>query len=91
MSTHTEPRDTSAVGKTAPKQNAIGVAMRVLSSITGSDIAERLGLREPINRVAFQGTKSGFQTLGAASRAFKSVQGGGQPKRLSSNFWISSR
>ncbi|GAA1888394.1 acyl-CoA dehydrogenase family protein [Williamsia serinedens] len=83
MSTHTEPRDTSAVGKAVPKQNAIGVAMRVLSTITGSDIAERFGLREPINRVAFQGTKSGFQTLGAASRAFKSVQGGGQPKRLS--------
>ncbi|MCX6469900.1 acyl-CoA dehydrogenase family protein [Williamsia herbipolensis] len=83
MSTHTEPRDTSAVGKNAPKTNAIGAAMRFLTVLTGSDIAERFGLREPINRVAYQGTKSGFQTLGAASRAFKTVQGGGSPKRLS--------
>ncbi|MGU3293671.1 acyl-CoA dehydrogenase family protein [Williamsia sp. M5A3_1d] len=82
MSTHTEPRDTSAVGKNPPKTNAIGAAMRFLTVITGSDIAERFGLREPINRVAYQGTKTGFQTLGAASRAFKSVQGGGAPKRL---------
>ncbi|KQR98142.1 butyryl-CoA dehydrogenase [Williamsia sp. Leaf354] len=83
MSTHTEPRDTSAVGKNAPKTNAIGAAMRFLTVLTGSDIAERFGLREPINRVAYQGTKSGFQTLGAATRAFKTVQGGGSPKRLS--------
>ncbi len=83
MSTHTEPRDTSAVGKTVPKTNAIGAAMRVLTMVTGSDLAERLGLRDTINRAAFQGTKTGFRTAGAASRAFKTAQGGGKPERLS--------
>ncbi|MBT0565602.1 acyl-CoA dehydrogenase family protein [Williamsia sp. CHRR-6] len=84
MSTQTEPRDTSAVGKALPKQNGLGAAMRFLSTLTGSDLAEKFGLREPINRIAYQATKTGFQTLGAANRTFKSAQGGSQPKRLPS-------
>ena len=76
MTTHTEPRDTSAVGKNPHKRNAIGTAMRVLTTVTGSDFAEKYQIREPINRIAYQATKTGFQTLGAANRAFKKVQGG---------------
>ncbi|GAB2657015.1 acyl-CoA dehydrogenase family protein [Gordonia jinhuaensis] len=83
MSTNTEPRDTSAVGLNPQKRTPIGTAMRFLSTITGSDFADRYKLREPINRIAYESTKTGFQTLGAASRAFKKVQGGGDaPKRL---------
>ena len=65
MTTHTEPRDTSAVGKNPHKRNAIGTAMRVLTTVTGSDFAEKYQIREPINRIAYQATKTGFQTLGA--------------------------
>ena len=84
MTTHTEPRDTSAVGKNPHKRNAIGTAMRVLTTVTGSDFAEKYQIREPINRIAYQATKTGFQTLGAANRAFKKVQGGsGGAARLS--------
>ena len=83
MSTHTEPRDTSAVGKNPHPRSLIGTAMRVLTTVTGSEFAEKYKIREPINRIAYQGTKTGFQTLGAASRAFKKVQGGSAPaKRL---------
>ncbi|MGV9857325.1 acyl-CoA dehydrogenase family protein [Gordonia sp. NPDC003425] len=83
MTTHTEPRDTSAVGKNPHKRSAIGTAMRVLTTVTGSDFAEKYKIREPLNRIAYQGTKTGFQTLGAANRAFKTVQGGGgSAKRL---------
>ncbi|MGV9825364.1 acyl-CoA dehydrogenase family protein [Gordonia sp. NPDC003429] len=84
MTTHTEPRDTSAVGKNPHKRSAIGTAMRVLTTVTGSDFAEKYKIREPLNRIAYQGTKTGFQTLGAANRAFKTVQGGGSDsaKRL---------
>ena len=84
MTTHTEPRDTSAVGKNPVKRSAIGTAMRVLTTVTGSDFAEKYNIREPINRIAYQSTKTGFQTAGAAARAFKKVQGGGsnQAKRL---------
>ncbi|NDK92102.1 acyl-CoA dehydrogenase [Gordonia desulfuricans] len=76
MSTTTDPRDTSAVGKNPHPRNFIGTAMRVLSTVTGSEFAEKYQIREPINRIAYQATKTGFQTLGAANRAFKKVQGG---------------
>ncbi len=86
MTTHTEPRDTSAVGRNPHPRNFIGTAMRVLTTVTGSEFAEKYNIREPINRIAYQGTKTGFQTLGAANRAFKAAQGGGsgQAKRLTS-------
>ncbi|MFC9787809.1 acyl-CoA dehydrogenase family protein [Rhodococcus sp. NPDC127528] len=77
-----EPRDTSAVGLNPIKRDAMGAAMRVLTRITGSDLAEKYNLREPINRVTYEGTKTGFKTLGAATRTFAKVSGGGQPKRL---------
>lgn len=83
MTTSTEPHDTSAVGRNPRKRSAIGTAMRVLTTVTGSEFAEKYKLREPINRIAYEGTKTGFQTLGAANRAFKAAQGGdGKAKRL---------
>ncbi|MFT4124868.1 MAG: acyl-CoA dehydrogenase family protein [Gordonia sp. (in: high G+C Gram-positive bacteria)] len=82
MSTSTEPRDTSAVGKNPHPRNFIGAAMRVLTTVTGSEFAEKYHVREPLNRIAYQGTKTGFQTLGAANRAFKKVQGTDDAKRL---------
>ncbi|WP_110472201.1 acyl-CoA dehydrogenase family protein [Williamsia limnetica] len=82
MSTHTEPRDTSAVGKNPHRRSAIGTAMRVLTTVTGSDFADKYKIREPLNRIAYEGTKTGFRTIGAANRAFASAQGGGKAKRL---------
>ncbi|NLE80066.1 MAG: acyl-CoA dehydrogenase, partial [Rhodococcus sp.] len=77
-----EPRDTSAVGLNPVKRDAMGAAMRVLTKITGSDLAEKYNLRQTIDRVTYEGTKTGFKTLGAATRTFKSASGGGAPKRL---------
>ncbi|GAA2370126.1 MULTISPECIES: acyl-CoA dehydrogenase family protein [Gordonia] len=81
MTTNTEPRDTSSVGAQPHKRTPIGAAMRLLTTITGSDIAEKYHLREPINRVAFHATKTGFKTLGAANRAFTQVASSGKPER----------
>lgn len=77
-----EPRDTSAVGLNPVKRDAMGAAMRVLTKITGSDLAEKYNLRQTIDRVTYESTKSGFKTLGAATRGFKKVTGGGAPQRL---------
>ncbi|MFD4181385.1 acyl-CoA dehydrogenase family protein [Rhodococcus sp. NPDC058514] len=77
-----EPRDTSAVGLNPVKRDAMGAAMRVLTRITGSELAEKYNLRQTIDRVTYEGTKTGFKTLGAATRTFTKVSGGGQPKRL---------
>ena len=80
--TKRRPRDTSAVGLNHPKRDWMGAAMRVLTTVTGSELAEKYKLREPINRVTYEGTKTGFRTLGAATRAFEKVAGNGKPKRL---------
>ncbi|RVW05822.1 acyl-CoA dehydrogenase family protein [Rhodococcus xishaensis] len=77
-----EPRDTSAVGLNPIRRDAMGAAMRVLTRITGSDLAERYNLRQVIDRVTYEGTKTGFRTLGAATRVFNRVSGGGAPQRL---------
>lgn len=77
--------DTSAVGLSHPKRDWMGAAMRVMTTITGSELAEKYNLRKPIERVTYEGTKTGFRTLGAATRAFAKVTGNGQPKRLAPN------
>ena len=75
-------RDTSAVGLNPIKRDAMGAAIRVLSRITGSELADRYNFRQAIDRATYQSTKTGFKTLGAATRAFKQVSGGGAPQRL---------
>ncbi|MFZ2512590.1 MAG: acyl-CoA dehydrogenase family protein [Gordonia sp. (in: high G+C Gram-positive bacteria)] len=77
----TTPKDTSSVGAQAHKRSPIGVAMRALTALTGSEFANKYNLREPINRVAFEATRTGFKTLGAASRTFTPSAGGGSPER----------
>ncbi|GAD81574.1 acyl-CoA dehydrogenase family protein [Nocardia asteroides] len=83
--TKRRPNDTSAVGLSQPKRDWMGTAMRALTTITGSELAEKYNLRKPIERVTYEGTKTGFRTLGAATRTFAKVTGGGQPKRLPDN------
>ncbi|NLV81098.1 MAG: acyl-CoA dehydrogenase [Rhodococcus sp.] len=80
------PRDTSAVGLNPIKRDAMGAAMRVLTRITGSEIADRYNIRQTIDRVTYESTKTGFKTLGAATRTFKKVSGGSGagPERLAS-------
>ncbi|ANI91867.1 acyl-CoA dehydrogenase family protein [Dietzia timorensis] len=72
----------STPGKNPTKVDAIGAAMRVLSTVAGSDFAEKYGLRKPVDRVTYQATKTGFKTLGAANRSFKKVSGGNKPNPL---------
>ncbi|GAA4756480.1 acyl-CoA dehydrogenase family protein [Gordonia alkaliphila] len=81
MTEKTQPRDTTSVGAQAHKRTPIGTAMRALTAITGSDFAAKYKLREPLNRVAYEATKSGFKTLGAANRAFAQASGGADPQR----------
>lgn len=72
----------STPGENPTRIDAIGAAMRALTTITGSEFAERFGLRQKVDRVTYEATKTGFKTLGAATKSFKKVSGGGTPKRL---------
>ena len=75
-------KETSTPGRNPAKMDAIGAAMRALTTITGSEFAERYGLRQKVDRVTYEATRTGFKTLGAATKSFKKVSGGGAPKRL---------
>ena len=75
-------REDSTIGRNSVKRDAIGAAMRVLTSITGSDFAAKYGLNERIDRIAYESTKTGVRSLGAATRQFKKVSSKGSPIRL---------
>lgn len=50
--------------------------------MAGSPHLDRLGLRKPVESVLYHGTKAGFRTVTAATRAFKALQRLSQPERL---------
>ena len=74
-------REDSTVGRNNPGRDAIGAAMRIITSITGSDFAQKYDLQPKLDRVVYQSTKSGMKTLGAANRQFKKIAGSGKPER----------
>ena len=63
-------------------RDPIGLAMATMNRIAGSNLIDRMGLRETIEKITYQSTKTGFQALGAASRQFKSVTRLMKPERL---------
>lgn len=75
-------RNDSTPGLNTIKRDATGAVMRVLTRFTGSDLAQRYGLGEKIDRVAYESTKGGMRTLGAINRQFKKSKGSGKPVRL---------
>ncbi len=85
MSTSTDPRDTSAVGKNPIPRNPTGQLIRGLMAIVQSPFVQKRGLQDVVNKFAYEGTKTGFKALGTANRTFKKVQGGGKPRRLHSS------
>ncbi len=63
-------------------RDALGLGMAALNRLAGLKVIDRLGLRKPTERAVFQATKTGFRTLGAASRAFTAAQRRARPARL---------
>ncbi|HAG94518.1 MAG: butyryl-CoA dehydrogenase [Pseudomonadales bacterium] len=63
-------------------RDPIGLAMATMSRIASSSFVERMGLRTTIEKLTYQGTKSGFKALGVASRQFKSASQLLRPERL---------
>lgn len=66
------------------KRDAMGIALAVLNRIAGARLVRRFGLEKPIERGIFHATRTGFRTLGAATRSFKAVSTIGKPARLPS-------
>src|SRR5690554_4282424 len=53
-----------------------------MNRISGNPLLDRLGLRSPLERTAYQGTRTGFRTIALAGREFKRVRNWLPRKRL---------
>jgi alkylation response protein AidB-like acyl-CoA dehydrogenase len=68
-------------GSTGVAERSMGIGLRALNWLAGSDLLDRIRVRKQVERALFQGTKSGFRTATAAGRTFKAAQKLGKPAR----------
>jgi len=54
--------------------NPIGLALSAVNRFAGSDLADRLRLRKPAEKIAYLSTRTGFQIISTASREFKQLE-----------------
>ena len=52
----------------------MGLGLRALSRLAGTDLLDRIGLRDPAERLLYRATRNGFQAANAAGRTFKAAQ-----------------
>ncbi len=64
-------------------ERSMGLGLRALTRLAGLDLVDRVGLRKPLERVVYRGTRGGFRALGAATRSFSSAAKLAQPARQS--------
>jgi alkylation response protein AidB-like acyl-CoA dehydrogenase len=62
-------------------ERAMGIGLRGLNWLAGSDLLDRIRIRKGVERALFQGTKGGFRTATAAGRTFSAAQKLGKPAR----------
>jgi alkylation response protein AidB-like acyl-CoA dehydrogenase len=63
-------------------ERSMGLGLRALGRLAGSDVVDRLGVRKPAERILYRATRDGFKAAGAAGRGFKAVNGRSKPARL---------
>ena len=62
-------------------ERAMGIGLRGLNWLAGSDLLDRIRIRKGVERALFQGTKQGLRTATVAGRTFKQAQQLGKPAR----------
>jgi hypothetical protein len=62
-------------------ERSMGVGLRALNWLAGSDLLDRIRMRKGVERALFQGTKGGFRSATVAGRTFKAAQQLGKPAR----------
>lgn len=60
---------------------AMGTGLRALNRFAGLEVVDRVGLREPAEKLLYRATRNGFQAAGAAGRTFAQVSSLGKPAR----------
>ncbi|HVW46014.1 MAG TPA: acyl-CoA dehydrogenase family protein [Solirubrobacterales bacterium] len=62
-------------------ERAMGIGLRGLNWLAGTDLLDRIRIRKGVERALFQGTRRGFRTATVAGRTFKAAQQLGKPAR----------
>ena len=68
----------------------MGLGLRALRGFASLEVVDRIGLREPAERLVYRATRDGFRAAGAAGRTFKRVSGAGasrQPRAKGSDLF----
>jgi alkylation response protein AidB-like acyl-CoA dehydrogenase len=64
-------------------EQAMGSGLRALNRFAGLELVDRLGLREPAERLVYRATRNGFQAANVAGRSFAAAQKLARPARQS--------
>jgi alkylation response protein AidB-like acyl-CoA dehydrogenase len=62
-------------------ERGMGLGLRALNRLAGSQVLDRTGLRKPLERTLYKGTRTGFRSAGAASRSFNAATKLARPAR----------
>ncbi|MDL0430098.1 acyl-CoA dehydrogenase family protein [Marinobacter sp. TBZ242] len=55
-------------------RDPMGLALAMMNRLAGNPLLDRLGLRTPVERTAYHGTRTGFRTLAFTAREFRRVK-----------------
>ncbi len=62
--------------------NPMGSALSVLNKIAASETIDKIGMRKPLEKLVYTGTKTGFSAISAANRQFKPLLDVVRPARM---------
>ena len=68
-------------GRSKQRRDPMGLGLAALNRLAGLRVIDRLNLRKPVEKAVYEASRTGFRTVGAATRAFASVQKMNGPKR----------
>lgn len=60
----------------------MALSLRALNKLAGSELLDRIGLREQAEKAVFEATRGGFRAASTAGRTFSRVSRNGKPARL---------
>ncbi len=66
-------------------RDPMGFALSMMNRLAGHPLLDRFGLRAPLEKTAYHGTRTGFRTLAFAGREFRRVNNWLPRKRLPGN------
>ena len=64
-------------------ERSMGLGLRAITRIAGSDVLDRVGMRKHVERALYRASRDGFRSATAASRTFSAAMKLGKPARQS--------